>query len=376
MLSIKSFNVSSVIKQPKILYVRPDSGESRQLFAMEQYALVSAREGFKIGFLGAAPAHFESAGIIGYGSYVPLKKPLFGSITSRLSAFSHAVRDFRPDVIHVRYHIGCWLLPIIARRQKKNVRMILDIRTLSTSKKKHKLTQMTRYLNALGYDHVFGLNQKVLNEYVRGAVSSSILPLGYDPEAFYPKVDDTKPKTSSVRCVYFGSLASQRNLGTLVKAIIRVLDEGVHIGVDFIGSGDDESYLRSLVPKRHEDKIVFLGFAEQSSLAGLLREYELGISYVPVTEIFDQNVPLKTVEMLACGLPVLATNTAGNRSLIKDNETGFLTTDKEDSLVNGLCHAIEELPRLRLEKERISKSVSELSWPLLAKKYLYPSYEN
>jgi glycosyltransferase involved in cell wall biosynthesis len=342
---------------------------------MEQYALVSARDGLEVGFLGEAPTRFESTDIINYGNYVPLNKPFVRAITSRLSAFFAAVKDFQPDIIHVRYHIGCWLLPIIAKHLKKDVRVILDIRTLATSERKHKLARMSRYLNALGYDHVFGLNQKILDEYVRGSVTSSILPLGYNPETFYPKTEYTEPKTKLVRCVYFGSLARQRNLGTLIKAIVKAIDAGVPIGVDFIGGGDDESYLRSIVPKRHKDRIVFLGFIEQSNLAAQLHEYELGISYVPITEIFDPNVPLKTVEMLACGLPVLATNTSGNRSLIKDNETGFLTSDQEDSLVGGLRHAVNELPCMHLNRQRISESVSEFSWPTLAKKYLYTSYE-
>lgn len=368
--------MKKVIKQPRILYVRPDSGESRQLFAMEQYALVSAREGFNVGFLGVAPARFESAGIITYGSYLPLKKPFLRSITSRLTAFSKAVKDFRPDVIHVRYHVGCWLLPMIARYLKKDVRMILDIRTLATSTRKHKLTRMTRSINALGYDHVFGLNHKILDEYVCGSVSRSILPLGYDPENFYPKNHHDRDEKELFRCVYLGSLARQRNLGILVKAIVKAIDKGLPIAVDFIGSGDDESYLRSLIPENQQNKVVFHGFAEQSSISEQLREYDLGISYVPVNEIFDQNVPLKTVEMLACGLPVLATNTVGNQTLIKNRENGFLVRDEEEAICHGLHHAIRELPGLLERKEAISMSVKELSWPVLAKNYLYPNYEN
>jgi glycosyltransferase involved in cell wall biosynthesis len=227
----------------------------------------------------------------------------------------------------------------------------------------------------VGYDHVFGLNQKILDEYVRGSVSRSILPLGYDSEIFYPKNHNDRDEKELFRCVYLGSLARQRNLGKLVKAIVNVIDEGLPIAVDFIGSGDDESYLRSLIPVSHQDKIVFLGFAEQSSISEKLQGYDLGISYVPVTEIFDQNVPLKTVEMLACGLPVLATNTAGNRTLINDNETGFLVSDDQEALFKGLQHAVRELPRMIKRKERISLSVKELSWSVLAKKYLFPKYE-
>lgn len=354
--------------------MRPDTGEPRQLFAMEQYALVSAKHGFKVGFLGAMPVHFESTSIIGYGNYVPLSKPILSSIKSRLFTFSQAVKQFQPDVIHVRYHIGCWLLPVIARRQKRDVRMILDIRTLATSEKKHKLTKILRPINAHGYDHVFGLNQSVLDEYVMSKVSSSILPLGYDPESFYPTVHDIESKTNFVRCVYFGSLSRQRNIGILLQAVVQAMDDGLPIAVDFIGGGEDEKYLRSLVPQKYEKRIMFLGFVDQALLAEQLRSYQLGISYIPMTKIFDPNVPLKTVEMLACGLPVLGTNTMGNRSLISHGVTGILSDDDEDSLLTGLALAVQKLPYMRENRTSISDSVKEFTWPALANNYLFPEY--
>ena len=102
---------------------------------------------------------------------------------------------------------------------------------------------------------------------------------------------------------------------------------------------------------------------------------DIGISYIPINEFFDRQPALKTLEYLAGGLPVIATNTAGNRLFIKHGYNGLLTGDDED----GLAQAIESLAADRKLREELAcnsrGSVKDFDWTQIVKGQLLPVYE-
>jgi glycosyltransferase involved in cell wall biosynthesis len=86
------------------------------------------------------------------------------------------------------------------------------------------------------------------------------------------------------------------------------------------------------------------------------------------------NLPLKTVEMLACGLPVIGTRTKGNRILVRNLENGFLIEDRVENLKKMIVRIWKKgIPR-DMPKAAI-KSVQHLSWEHITKKSLINVYE-
>ena len=118
--------------------------------------------------------------------------------------------------------------------------------------------------------------------------------------------------------------------------------------------------------------VCFKGIVDRKYLFGKLPEYDLGLSYIP-SGIYETAPALKTLEYLACGLPVLATNTHGNRMFVKQGINGFLAD--ESLFAQQIVEIVSqvELPEIR-QNARVS--VASFDWKKIVNERLLPVYRN
>lgn len=364
----------------RILFVKPGGGISQQLFALDHFALVAARKGAQVGMLGPFPSHPDASQIHQIRAYPGLGPKPLGNVVSlaiRLKVFRESLREFQPDLIHVRNHFGAAVLPLLREVDAPGAKMVLDVRTQATRSSKHRLARLLRPVNGWGYDHVFALNQTILNTYFRTRERSSLLPLGFDDAVFRPGSDNARYEPGErLRCIYYGSMNRVRGLETLVRGLVEALDTGVDLEAHFVGEGSDKERVASTVPASYADRILFHPFSDQQSLAARLRQSHLGLAYVPETPVFDPNLPLKTVEMLASGLPVLGTRTQGNREVVRDGDNGFLVGDSPEAICEGLVRAARGGGPMSVPPETRAAQVEAYSWTELAENRLFPVYSS
>ena len=88
-----------------------------------------------------------------------------------------------------------------------------------------------------------------------------------------------------------------------------------------IGKGSQEKELKDLVRElKIESSVFFLGFILNEDLPNLLNSSDIYIS----TSLSDAGIAASTAEAMACGVPVIVTDTGENRKWIKNGETGYL----------------------------------------------------
>ena len=133
---------------------------------------------------------------------------------------------------------------------------------------------------------------------------------------------------------------------TVVKALARLRDEGVPASLLFIGSGEMEAALRSLVLQYNlSDRVSFGGFVNQAELP---RVY--GASDVFVLPAEDEPWGLIVNEVLCAGLPVIVSSEVGCvPDLVHDGGNGLVMTAGDDA---SLTEALRRL--LTDERERVS----------------------
>jgi glycosyltransferase involved in cell wall biosynthesis len=138
-----------------------------------------------------------------------------------------------------------------------------------------------------------------------------LIPNGVDLRLFRPA---DVPRPAGRRILYVGRLSPEKNLATVVTAASYVGDATFVLA----GSGVLRDPLQTLAREKNVP-VEFLGVVEQVTLP---RVY--GSSDVFVLASFTEGHPKVLLEAMACGLPCVASNCAGNRSLITDGETGLL----------------------------------------------------
>ena len=138
-------------------------------------------------------------------------------------------------------------------------------------------------------------------------------------------------------------------------------------GDDGLDETDEMSRLHELRSALHiEDMVTFLGRRAQDTLP-----YYYSAAEVVVVPSHYESFGLVALEAMACGTPVVASETGGLAFLVRDGETGFHvpTADPE-----ALAERLRQLLRDELLRERLGRQAAEYAkryaWPLMAEQII------
>jgi glycosyltransferase involved in cell wall biosynthesis len=107
--------------------------------------------------------------------------------------------------------------------------------------------------------------------------------------------------------------------------------------LDIYGDGDGkQGIMRAIDERRVAQGIGVHRPIPQPELFKRLSGYDVGLAYVP-RRPYGAALPLKTLEYLACGLPVVAANTVGNRMAVQSGVNGLLVDEDTYSFAKGIC---------------------------------------
>jgi glycosyltransferase involved in cell wall biosynthesis len=177
------------------------------------------------------------------------------------------------------------------------------------------------------------MQKNILERFPQIADRVLVIPNYVDTELFKPTNGVKRERT----LLFVGRIAPEKNLEALLQAV-----RALGVKLTIVGEG-------KLRPKLQEefadlqDRVVWEGNIPNSQLPKYINE-----STIFLLPSFYEGHPKALLEAMACGTPVLGTDSPGIRDLIRHGNTGYLCgTDSEDIRV-----ALEELlSRPRLLKE-------------------------
>lgn len=284
----------------------------------------------------------------------------------RFLAFCVAACREGDDVIFIKYFPGCSLLRLLHPRH----RMILDIRSASTASNPVKRRWLNRLLRweSLCFRHVTIISQSLADKLGYASDNVHILPLGADP------VDTSDKEFASLRLLYVGTLSGRRIEDTILgfhrfySDVARTSD----VSYEIIGDGDNGELdrLRALVKELGLDRVVSLpGYIHRRELAPHYEKCNIGVSYVPINDVYDCQPPTKTFEYLSAGMPVLATRTRGNAAVITERN-GLLIDDTPQAFHEGLKKLMSNAREYR--SDEIRRDTLRHSWQTIVQSNLIP----
>lgn len=351
----------------KILFVRNGSLGRPGAAATYYLPILLARLGHDVILVarsGGTSSEMEDAGI---------KVIQVENGSNWLFSLRHIAAEERPDIIHVFIHAGCGIYPFIMRSESRP-KFVLDIRSpLLRGGLMRKIVQFKNQFEIYGYDAV-----------TAHSIESAHTVIGHRHEIFWvpPGVDFSllsmgdphrKRSNEEVKLVYIGSLDHKRGILDLISAVL-ITGEYFPLVLDIYGAGDTESDIRELICNRKSmADIRLLGQLPRQELLKRLPSYDIGLAYVPHA-LFDAAPPLKTLEFLACGLPVVATNTFGNRMFVESGVNGLLVDDDSVSYAQGIVDIVNA-EWLGAARTNSRHSVESFDWRNIVLKRLLPLYQ-
>ena len=192
----------------------------------------------------------------------------------------------------------------------------------------------------------------------------SIVPNGVDLSFFRPTNKDPK------KLVFSGVMYHHRGLDLLLDSAPAVIKEVTDVKFVLLGEGPEMKNLQDLVRKNNlESNIEFKGWVTRQSIPVHLSNASIGIGPLKRTKVTENALPIKVLEYMASGLPIIAKTGTLPNDVLKNNENGYFidnSSDLSEKIVLLLKNSdiVEKMGKKSLEM------VKKFSWDNIGKSIL------
>lgn len=200
----------------------------------------------------------------------------------------------------------------------------------------------------------------------------AVIPPGVDTNAFTSSPARERVEATNgdppVEVVAIGYLMQRKAFDVLIRAVGRLVAQGLPVHLRLIGEGPARGQL--------EDLIRQMGVERQVTLAGRVPHHAMAHEYrradIFCSTSLSEGFATVALEALACGLPVVATPAGGFREVLSQDRVGTLVRFGD---VDGLTVALAELITNRALRESMGRAartlaVQEYDWSVIAARYL------
>lgn len=284
-----------------------------------------------------------------------------------LSAVHKEIRSHPYDMIFMIYFMGCSIIRFLNPSRNFNVDIRTGADTDSPLKNRMKDILLVEECKTFG-------NISIISENLSknmGFKNAHFLPLG--GECF----SSENSQKYGLYMLYVGTLEN-RNIMTFVNGFHRFYLEflnkpkskPLHLTIVGDGPGGELDEILAYIQKNQlQDVISTEGYVHNDLLHHYFKKSNIGVSFVPITEYYQDQPPTKTYEYLLSGLTVIATATNENAKIVNE-KNGVLIQDKIEDVVSGL-----QILSNRMESyhpEEIRQQMADHQWIKIVQGNLKP----
>jgi glycosyltransferase involved in cell wall biosynthesis len=227
----------------------------------------------------------------------------------------------------IRTSHGFWIDEMKTRFNRKTLRSIAGgilfyLKRLMRNRKEEKLWNIrTNRLIAISLD----MKKKFLKYFKEFEGRVEYIPNGIDINRFKP-IDITDKKKeleleNSEILLFSGRIDREKGIHLIVEILPNLLKEFKNLQLIVTGKGPFLSELKQLIHEKGVDNAVrLMGYVADEDMAWVLNLADIFV--FPTLRV--EGLPLNCIEVMACGKPVIASNTGGIPTLITHQENGIL----------------------------------------------------
>ena len=117
------------------------------------------------------------------------------------------------------------------------------------------------------------------------------------------------------------NFADRKDYETPIRAVLELLHRGMDIVFIAVGDGMNLNEAKSLVSDEYKKRFFFLG--RQKDVQRYVEIFDIGVLSTN-TKVHAEGISNSIMEYMVMEKPVIATDSGGNRELVKDGSTGYL----------------------------------------------------
>lgn len=263
-------------------------------------------------------------------------------------AIKNYIREINPDIIHIQNHFFIGKGAVVAARE-------LDIPIMGTNHfmpenlihYAHLPRFVNNWLKLLVWRQFYSIFKKLdavatptktAASFINNSnLKKEVIPVscGIDLNRFNPNEDSGNllkeyydiPENCPI-ILYVGRLEKEKRVDLIIRALPQIIEKtNAHLVI--AGVGTLRPSLEVLAKKLGvEDSLTFTGFVPDKELPNL---YRIANLFVIASSVELQSIA--TMEAMASGLPVIASNAMALPELVRDGENGYLFNGNDDSAI-------------------------------------------
>lgn len=242
--------------------------------------------------------------------------PYMPIINMKIKDVKEAVKTYKPDIIHahgttaaVIVSMACWNAPIIFHIHNNS----LNSRCLS-------IKSIANLLPFFRSRHLIWVTQNCLECYKFASIvkhKSTVINNGIDLSLF----SNSRKKTDENKLIMVSRFAPAKDQATVIRAM-PLIDERFHLF--FVGDGEKRQDSETLVKQLNlMDRVHFLG--TRTDIPQIV-----GDAFIGIQSSLWEGFGMSAVEIMASGIPVIASDADGLKQVVEGAGLIFKTRDEVD----------------------------------------------
>ena len=184
-----------------------------------------------------------------------------------------------------------------------------------------------------------------------------------------------KSDLNSNQVIFSGAMYHHRGIDVLLESVSKVTKKIPDSKFVLLGDGPEMEELKKMVYGKEISKnVIFKGWVDRNEIPKYLSESSIGIGPLRNTEVTRHALPIKVLEYMASGLPILAIKDTLPEDVLKNDENGFFVTDSVE-LSKKIIKLLEDNELRRKMGEKSKKMVTKFDWKNVAELIIQESQE-
>lgn len=221
---------------------------------------------------------------------------------------------------------------------------------------------------------LIAVSQEV-KQYLAGWVSPEkihVIPNGVNPQRFLPIQPALSKNSSTFTVGFVGSLKPWHGLSQLVNAFAQLHNRLPQARLLIVGDGPERDALVADLMRRNLQQAVHLtGAVPPDHIPELLAMMDVAVAPYPALSDFYFS-PLKVVEYMAAGLPVVVSRLGQLTDLVEHEVTGLLCSPGDEKALADALERLWQSPALRHDLGQAARKqvLAHYTWEAAAKRIL------
>lgn len=197
----------------------------------------------------------------------------------------------------------------------------------------------------------------------QGAKHTALVPNGVDYDLF-KTAQQKRPHPPTL--LYMGSLSDAWGADLPIQALPIIKRSIPGIRYFLLGRGPDEVELRAMAARLGlEDRVFFHGWQEHQHLPSFLAQADIGVATSRDTEFRRYAYPLKIVEYMAAGLPVIGTQVGQTQAIIEEAMAGETVEFSPEAFASAALDLLSNRSKYELYSANAVAFAREHDWERL-----------